>query len=147
MERLLLTATAALMLAACTSEYVTVADAPAPGEISESERLTAAKAAPATPATKQMLDQIKIASRKVLRDPDSAQWDRVMQATRPNVRGEPMEVACGHVNSKNAMGGYVGFKPFVFFPKLGDLHVTGGGDATQTFLASTIVKRFCTGMV
>lgn len=49
--------------------------------------------------------------RATLRDPDSAQFGPI------EFRGTgPSRIACGHVNAKNAYGGYVGMHTFVLDP-------------------------------
>lgn len=51
----------------------------------------------------------KIAVQEILRDPDSADFQKVVFVT--DVSGTPY--ACGDVNSKNGMGGYVGYRGFI----------------------------------
>jgi len=50
------------------------------------------------------------AVRRELKDPDSAQFKDV----RANYTEEFGVVACGRVNAKNELGGYTGFRRFVF---------------------------------
>lgn len=55
------------------------------------------------------IDQAHSAIKRMLNDPDSAQFrdDVVLENGR----------VCGEVNSKNKMGGYVGFLPYMFKEK------------------------------
>jgi ribosomal protein L37E len=50
----------------------------------------------------------KLAVKKRLKDPDSAEFKDVFA----NV-GENISVACGYVNSKNSFGGYTGYQRFI----------------------------------
>ena len=61
-----------------------------------------------------------------------------------DARGEPADVVCGYVNAKNAMGGYVGFKPFVYV--YGQLHAMAG-DEINNFVTSAMLKNLCRGMI
>jgi len=133
---------AACLLAGCAVN-ATSPSGPAPGEITDAERAAAAKAAPLKPATPQTIAKIKTAARSALKDPDSAKWENVRQAVRPSVKGQPMAVACGAVNAKNAFGGFTGFKPFVFIIDLNQLHIAGGGDDVDDMLGEAIHGTFC----
>jgi len=62
--------------------------------------------------------------KKHLRDPDSAQFSGVAFSSI----GRP--VACGHVNARNAFGGYVGPMPFKADYR--------GGDVTWVVIAQTM---------
>ena len=44
-----------------------------------------------------------------LRDPDSAQFKDIIVFRHSN-----KHTACGSVNSKNGLGGYVGYRPFIY---------------------------------
>ena len=60
------------------------------------------------------IDQAKQQIESQLKDPQSAQYKQVTKFSE--------NVVCGLVNAKNSMGGYVGFKPFVFNgPEVGDV--------------------------
>ncbi|WP_353088550.1 hypothetical protein [Stenotrophomonas sepilia] len=50
------------------------------------------------------------AVRRELKDPDAAQF----RGVRANYTEEFGVVACGRVNAKNELGGYTGFRRFVF---------------------------------
>lgn len=49
--------------------------------------------------------------REHLKDPKSAEFRNVYPSQTP--KGTP--AICGEVNSKNAFGGYTGYKPFIIF--------------------------------
>lgn len=52
----------------------------------------------------------KEAMARKLNDPTSAQWRDLFTVKTPDIG----DVVCGMVNSKNRMGGYVGFTGFIF---------------------------------
>ena len=54
----------------------------------------------------KVIDMAKSAVVRQLKDPQSAQFEQLTKFSEG--------VVCGNVNAKNAMGGYVGFKPFIF---------------------------------
>ena len=77
-----------------------------------------------------------------LKDPNSAQFGPLERQTRPNVRGEPMDVVCGKVNARNSYGGYAGMSGFVYF--VGDQSVYfADGSGPVPGLGSTVYYRFC----
>ena len=115
-----------------------------PVRLSDAEIAKAAKDNPGKPVGPEVMARLKTAAAQALKDPGSAQWDRVLRARRPNVRGEPADVVCGYVNAKNAMGGYVGFKPFVYV--YGQLHAMAG-DEINNFVTSAMLKNLCRGMI
>lgn len=55
---------------------------------------------------------IKEAVRNTLKDPDSAKFGEItiLTASKKNLDGEQIQIACVTVNSKNSMGGYGGDK-------------------------------------
>lgn len=61
-----------------------------------------------------------------LKDPESAQFRGVHARSGP----ENLPVTCGEVNSKNSLGGYVGFQRFVSI-----------GDARRTILENEVPAR------
>lgn len=73
-------------------------------------------ATPAIAATKPPLPGIFAEARKAvadtLRDPGSAQF----RALRTKV-DSGVQIVCGEVNGKNAYGGYVGFRTFIYVPR------------------------------
>ena len=75
--------------------------------------VTACKKTPTAPATPPPPAVSTDASRAVLvnalKDPGSVQW-------RNEVTGPDGTTLCGEINSKNSMGGYVGFSRFIANP-------------------------------
>lgn len=77
-----------------------------------------------------------------LKDPDSARFGTLIRATRPNVRGEPMDVVCGQVNARNSYGGYSGMSGFVYFVGDKTLYFADGSGIVPG-LGTTVFNRFC----
>lgn len=50
-----------------------------------------------------------------LRDPNAAQFRNIRGVSAKAETGVTANYICGEINGKNAMGGYVGFTPFVYF--------------------------------
>jgi hypothetical protein len=142
MHRSLIATSVALAIAGCAVDGATPSG-PTPGEITESERAAGAEAAPLKPATPQTVAKIKAAATNVLKDPGSAQWQDVRQATRPNLKGKPTAVACGMVNDKNAFGAYTGFRSFVFLIEDNKLYIAGGGSDVDNLRGTAIFDNFC----
>jgi hypothetical protein len=101
-------------------------------------------ASPGSPPKPEIVGALQSVAAKQLKNPNSARWERMQQATRPNVAGKPMDVVCGYVNAKNSFGRYIGAKPFVYFVETQNLYVTGADD---NLAASDTVKMFCSGLV
>ena len=62
--------------------------------------------------TVAQVEQIKTAVGRDLRDPMSAQYQRIQARRIGYQNGVERVVVCGAVNAKNAYGGYVGFMAF-----------------------------------
>ena len=90
---------------------------------------------------------MKTAAAKKLRDPYSAQFERMTRATRPNVRGQPTDVICGYVNAKNIYGAYVGAAPFIYFVADQDFNIARAGDAADAVTMPAMLKTFCAGII
>jgi hypothetical protein len=58
---------------------------------------------------------------KTLRDPTSAQFEKIGSKTAKDYNGDILKIVCGLVNSKNGFGGYVGFRPFAYFDNTNEL--------------------------
>jgi hypothetical protein len=56
-----------------------------------------------------VIARAKAVVRANLRDPDSAQFQDIIVFRHGN-----KHTACGSVNSKNGLGGYVGYRPFIY---------------------------------
>jgi len=67
------------------------------------------------PLTDEVRANIETATRRVMKDPDSAQFGEIAGAQTP----EGTINVCGMVNAKNSFGGYVGSRPFfgVYYPR------------------------------
>jgi len=94
--------------------------------------------------TAALLNDIRIASS--LKDPRSAQFERLQRAIRPNRKGEPHEVVCGFVNAKNGFGAYTGFRPFVYLVADKKLYFSSG-DTVDNMIAKMMLDTFCTGLI
>jgi hypothetical protein len=57
---------------------------------------------------------IELAVKRVLRDPDSAQFGEMHFYNDRKLDGKQVTFACGSVNAKNGFGGYTGSEAFVF---------------------------------
>lgn len=102
-----------------------------------------AQLSPGTTPPPAIVDAIKAAAAKALKDPHSAKWERMQRATRPNVRGEPTDVVCGYVNAKNSFGGYIGSKPFLYFVARQELN----GPDDRFGVLPDMLKTFCSGLI
>jgi hypothetical protein len=77
-----------------------------------------------------------------LKDPDSARFGTLSRQTRPNLDGEPMDVVCGLVNSRNSFGGYGGMSGFVYLVADGTVYFADGGGALGD-LGAKVYYRLC----
>lgn len=59
----------------------------------------------------EVIERAKTEMANVLKDPDSAQYRNITVGQKSK---DKAKYVCGQVNSKNAMGGYVGYKDFVY---------------------------------
>lgn len=98
--------------------------------------VAAVAAAPVDDAT-ALADAQRVVARK-LRDPESARFAEVERRAK-NMRGEAADIVCGRVNAKNAFGGYVGQRPFVYFVDRRDA-VLAEGD-----IEKLVVRANCVG--
>jgi hypothetical protein len=83
----------------------------------------------------------KVALAKSLKDPPSAVFSELKHATRPNVRGEPLDTVCGLVNAKNSFGGYTGPRGFVYFVNDGAVNIAEGSEPYA--LGPIVVRNIC----
>lgn len=60
-----------------------------------------------------------------LSDPLAAQYRSLVEKTVINKKNEPMKVVCGEVNAKNVFGGYAGFAPFIYLPRMKTAFILG----------------------
>jgi hypothetical protein len=96
--------------------------------------------------TPALVNDIRTAAGKKLKDPYSAQFERMQRATKPNVKGQPTDVVCGYVNAKNSYGAYVGQRPFIYFVADKDFNISSG-DAADRIVFPEMLKTFCTGLI
>jgi hypothetical protein len=91
-----------------------------------------------SPPMSRDIERSRLAMLRKLSDPDSARWG-------PIFRSGP--VVCGSVNAKNRMGGYVGRRGFVYFPKedRAFLMFSGRTDPDYTYRAAVYYCRYCVG--
>lgn len=82
----------------------------------------------------------KAAILRKLKDPSSAQWRDLF-----TVAGPSGPLICGAVNSKNSMGGYVGFSGFIYEPSIrrGTIMMSGRSDPEYTMTASALYCTYC----
>lgn len=84
-------------------------------------------------------DKAKSDVSRIMKDPDSAQfkiekrvYDKIEKRGNGTYVGNS-NVVCGWVNSKNAYGGYVGFKRFIWFSYDGFIYLDGGKGAEDPY--------------
>jgi hypothetical protein len=65
-------------------------------------------------ADKQAEAKAKEAVTGRLRDAESARFESLYVSTVTSKEGSRVKAVCGEVNAKNGMGGYVGFRPFIY---------------------------------
>jgi hypothetical protein len=96
-------------------------------------RLACFDAAPkAAPKTAKKPDEFATAKAMLQRkmiDPESARFTSMFKV---QTSGEG-EVLCGLVNSKNSMGGYVGYKGFIFEENLNRVTIMATGDSNPDY--------------
>lgn len=102
---------------------------------------------PGAPPKPAVVAALKATAAKSFKDPYSARWTGLQQAIRPNARGEPTDIVCGYVNSKNSFGAYIGERPFVYLVENRHLAVRGEGDDIMRPVLAEIVRNFCTGLI
>lgn len=82
----------------------------------------------------KIIDNAKSAVIRQLKDPQSAQFEQLTKFSEG--------VVCGNVNAKNAMGGYVGFKPFIFNgEEEGEVDLKPGPDSIADFCSNKPMKK------
>jgi hypothetical protein len=77
-------------------------------------------------ASDPVLNKAKISIAAKMENPASAEFSDMKRAIRKNVIGQPVDTICGHVRGKNASGGDVGDKPFLYLVKDDDAYVVDG---------------------
>jgi hypothetical protein len=88
-------------------------------------------------ASDPVVNKAKISIAAKLENPGSAEFGDMKRAIRKNMLGRPVDTICGHVRGKNASGGDVGDRPFLYLVKDDDAYVVDG----KTDSAAAIAYR------
>jgi hypothetical protein len=88
-------------------------------------------------ASDPVLNKAKISIAAKMENPASAEFSDMKRAIRKNMLGRPVDTICGHVRGKNASGGDVGDRPFLYLVKDDDAYVVDG----KTDSAAAIAYR------
>jgi hypothetical protein len=88
-------------------------------------------------ASDPVLNKAKISIAAKMENPASAEFSDMKRATRKNMIGRPVDTICGHVRGKNAAGGDVGDRPFLYLVNDDDAYVVDG----KTNSAAAIAYR------
>ena len=74
-------------------------------------------------ASDPVLNKAKISIAAKMENPASAEFSDMERAIRKNMIGRPVDTICGHVRGKNASGGEVEDRPFLYLVKEDDAFV------------------------
>jgi hypothetical protein len=74
-------------------------------------------------ASDPILNKAKISIAAKMENPASAEFSDMKRAIRKNMIGKPVDTICGHVKGKNASGGDVEDRPFLYLVKEDDAFV------------------------
>ena len=74
-------------------------------------------------ASDPVLNKAKISIAAKMENPASAEFSDMKRAIRKNMIGKPVDTICGHVKGKNASGGDVEDRPFLYLVKEDDAFV------------------------
>jgi hypothetical protein len=88
-------------------------------------------------ASDPVLNKAKISVAAKMENPASAEFTDMKRAIRLNMIGRPVDTICGHVRGKNASGGDIGDRPFLYLVKDDDAYVVDG----KTDSAAAIAYR------
>jgi hypothetical protein len=88
-------------------------------------------------ASDPVLNKAKISVAAKMENPASAEFTDMKRAIRLNMIGRPVDTICGHVRGKNASGGDLGDRPFLYLVKDDDAYVVDG----KTDSAAAIAYR------
>ena len=88
-------------------------------------------------ASDPVLDKAKISIAAKMENPASAEFSDMKRAIRKNMIGRPVDTICGHVRGKNASGGDVENRPFLYLVNDDDAYVVDG----KTNSAAAIAYR------
>jgi hypothetical protein len=79
-----------------------------------------------TEASDPVLNKAKISIAAKMENPASAEFGDMKRAIRKNMIGRPVDTICGHVRGKNASGGDVENRPFLYLVNDDDAYVVDG---------------------
>jgi hypothetical protein len=88
-------------------------------------------------ASDPVLNKAKISIAEKMENPASAEFSDMKRAIRMNMIGRPVDTICGHVKGKNASGGDLEDRPFLYLVKDDDAYVVDG----KTDSAAAIAYR------
>jgi hypothetical protein len=88
-------------------------------------------------ASDPVLNKAKISIAAKMENPASAEFSDMKRAIRKNMIGRPVDTICGHVRGKNASGGDVEDRPFLYLVNDDDAYVVDG----KTNSAAAIAYR------
>lgn len=83
-------------------------------------------------------DKIKEAVARRLKDPDSAKFGDIYAVGDKKIGGKYIVHICGHVNAKNAFGGYVGNRAFLIRMDTMELRMADGTGST----ANAVIRDY-----
>jgi hypothetical protein len=109
------------------TDVVKNAHPPARSGISVSDRIAE--------ASDPVLNKAKISIAAKMENPASAEFSDMKRAIRMNMIGKPVDTICGHVRGKNASGGDVGDRPFLYLVKDDDAYVVDGKPESAAAIA------------
>ena len=77
-------------------------------------------------ASDTVLNKARISIAAKMENPASAEFTDMKRAMRKNMTGRPVDTICGHVRGKNASGGDLGDRPFLYLVHDDDGYVVDG---------------------
>jgi hypothetical protein len=86
-------------------------------------------------ASDPVLNKAKISIAAKMENPASAEFSDMKRAIRKNMIGRPVDTICGHVRGKNAAGGDVGDRPFLYLVNDDDAYVVDGKTGSAAAIA------------
>ena len=91
-------------------------------------------------ASDPILNKAKISIAAKMENPASAEFSDMKRAIRKNMIGKPVDTICGHVKGKNASGGDVEDRPFLYLVKEDDAFVV---DRKINSAAAIAYRKIC----
>lgn len=115
-----------------TADRIKNAHPPTRAGISVSDRIAE--------ASDPVLNKAKISIAAKMENPASAEFSDMKRAIRKNMIGRPVDTICGHVRGKNASGGDVEDRPFLYLVKEDDAFVV---DRKMNSAAAIAYRNIC----